>query len=390
MKIIYIADTRLPSEMAQGLQVMKMCEAFASCRSRLTRIATQKNADIDVELVVPWRFRISDIGKKDPFEYYKVDKIFKIRKIFCFDLTPLNRFLGPVSFLIQALSFSFFAFIYLLFKEADVIYGRDRFSLFWISFFRKNIVFEVHKIHKFLFWRILERARKIVIITRGIKEILITRGIKEDKILIAPDGVDLEDFEIKESKENCRRELNLPLDKKLVVYTGHLYKWKGVETLVLASKFLPDDTLIVIVGGIKWYLSNFKNFVKKNNLKNILILGYQNYSKIPYFLKAADCLVLTGTKKSEVSQYQTSPMKMFEYMTSGKPIVASDLTSFKDVLNQVNSVLVESDDPKALAEGIKKILDNPDLTNKISNQAYEDVKKYTWHNRAKRILEFIA
>ncbi len=79
--------------MAHGLQIMKMCEAFVK-------------QGVNLELIVPKRFAISDLAKKDPFEYYKVDKNFKIKKLFCLDLTPLNRFLGPVSFLIQAISFA--------------------------------------------------------------------------------------------------------------------------------------------------------------------------------------------------------------------------------------------------------------------------------------------
>ena len=377
MKIIYVAETRIPSEMAQGLQVMKTCEAFVK-------------QGIELELIVPVRFKIFPIEKKDPFDYYKIDKIFKIKKIFCFDLTPLNRFLGPISFLIQALSFAFFTSMYLLLKKADIIYSRDRFTLFFLSFFKKNIVFEIHKIHKFILKRILEKSSRLVVITAGIKERLIKIDAGADKILIAPDGVDLGDFETRESKEECREKLNLPLDKKIALYTGHLYKWKGVETLALASRFLSKDVLIVIVGGIKWYLSNFKKFVEKNNLKNILILGHQDYSQIPYFLKAADCLVLIGTEKSKVSKTYTSPMKMFEYMASGQPIVASDLPSFREILNQDNAVLVEPDNPKALAEGIRKILNNSELANKISNQAHQDVQKYTWDNRAKKISEFIV
>lgn len=376
MKIIYVAETRMPSGMAQGLQVIKMCEAFAK-------------QGIDLELVIPRRFHIFPAEKESPFSYYKVEKIFKIKRVFCFDLTPLNRFLGPVSFLIQIISFSVFSAIYLMFKKADIIYGRDRFSLFFLSFFRKNIVFEIHKIHKFLFKRVLKKARKLIVITDGLKKALIDKGISANKIVLAPDGIDLDDFRLKESKVECRKILNLPINKKLVLYAGHLYKWKGVETLALASKFLLDDVLIVIVGGIKWYLSDFKKFVKENKLKNILILGHKDYAQIPYFLKSADCLVLTGTQDSETSKSHTSPMKMFEYMVSNKPMVASDLPSFREVLNESNSLLVKTDNPEAMAQGIKKLLDDVDLSKRISDKAYTDVQKHTWDNRAIKILESI-
>jgi len=376
MRLLYIADTRLPTEMAHGLQIMKMCEAFT-------------RAGAELELVIPMRFRISELGKKDPFDYYKVERSFKIKKIFCFDLTPLNRFLGPISFLIQALSFSKFTLFYLLFKKGDIIYGRDRFGLFFVSLFKKNVIFEVHKIHRFFFWSILKRVKKIVVITDNLKEILIKKGVDGNKILVAPDGVDLKDFEVKENKEKCREKLNLPLDKNLILYTGHLYKWKGVETLALASRFLSNKELIMVVGGIKWYLSNFRKFVKKNNLKNILISGYQDYSKIPYFLKAVDCLVLTGTETSETSKEYTSPIKMFEYMVSGRPIVASDLPSFREILNENNCVFVKPDNPEAMAEGIKKVLDDSDLAQKLSEQAHKDVQGHTWDNRAKKILGFM-
>ncbi len=378
MKIIYIANTRLPTEMAHGLQIMKMCEAFVK-------------KGIELELVVPMRFRISKLGRKDSFDYYRVKKIFKIKKIFCFDLTPLNRFLGPISFLIQALSFSFFASIYLLFRKVDIIYSRDRFSLFFIN--KKNVVFEAHKIPKNLS---LKGIEKIVSISKGIKQDLIKKGVDGNKIFIAPDAIDLDDFDIKESKQDYRKKLNLPIGpsrsragKRLVLYTGHLYKWKGVETLALSSKFLDNDTIIAIVGGIKWYLSNFKKFVKKNNLKNVLVLGHQDYSKIPYFLKAADCLILTGIKKSEVSKQYTSPLKMFEYMASRKPIIASDLPSIREILNEKNAILVRPDDPNDLARGIKKALQNQDLADKILQQAFLDVQEYTWEKRADKIMNYL-
>jgi len=69
--------------------------------------------------------------------------------------------------------------------------------------------------------------------------------------------------------------------------------------------------------------------------------------------------------------------------------VASDLPSFREILNEKNSILVESDNPQAMAEGIKKALNDAEFSTKISEQAHKDVQKYSWDNRAKSILEFI-
>lgn len=377
MKIIYIANIRIPTEMAHGLQVMKMCEAFV-----------KKGAEL--ELIVPWRFGISKLAKKDPFEYYRVKKNFKIKKIFSLDLTPLNRFLGPISFLTQAISFAFFSSVYLIFKKSDIIYSRDRFSLFFMAFLKQNIVLEVHQLHRSLFTFLLKRVKKIIVITEGLKQSLIKKEIREEKILVAPDGIKLKDFEIEKSKDECRKDLGLPMNKKIILYTGHLYKWKGVETLASASKFLDRNILIVIVGGIKWYLSDFKKFVEKNNLENVLVLGHKDYGQIPFYLKAADCLVLTGTKESEISREHTSPMKMFEYMASLRPIVASELPSFKEILNENNCIFVEPDNSESMAINIKKALNDIGLAEEISEQAYKDVQNYTWENRAKKILDFIC
>jgi len=110
---------------------------------------------------------------------------------------------------------------------------------------------------------------------------------------------------------------------------------------------------------------------------------------MPYYLKSADVLILPNSGKKDVSRYWTSPMKMFEYMASQRPIVASDLSSIGEVLSENNSILVEPDNPQALAEGIKKVLDDKELSQRISQQAYIDVKKYTWDKRAQKILDFV-
>lgn len=107
------------------------------------------------------------------------------------------------------------------------------------------------------------------------------------------------------------------------------------------------------------------------------------------FLKAADILVLPNVPTSEESVKYTSPVKLFEYMASGVPIIASDLPSIREILNEQNAILVRADDPAALAEDINKVLQDNELSNSISKQALIDVKDHTWENRAQKIIDFL-
>lgn len=371
MRLIYIANARIPTEKAHGIQIMKMCESFASY-------------NMEVELVLSKRFNKIE---EDPFKYYGVRRNFKIKKLPCLDLVPLDKYIGHLGSWVESITFNLFVFPYILFKKVDIIYTRDKFSLFHILF-KKNLFFEAHTFPKnyFLYSPFLKRFKKIIVITQKLKDFFVEKGINADKILVASDGVDLEKFNIKDSQEECRRKLNLSLDKKIVLYTGHVYEWKGAQTLAKASHFLPEDVEIYFVGGTD---RDIKEFKARNSKLKIKVVGHKPYSEIPFWLKAADVLVLPNSAKKEISRYWTSPLKMFEYMASKRPIIASDLPSIREILNKNNAFLVEPDSPEKLAKSIKNTLKNPNLSAKISNQAFNDVLSYSWQKRAKNILEFL-
>jgi len=377
MKLIYIANARIPTEKAHGIQIMKMCDVFSHLK-----LKTQ-NVKLEVELVVPRRMNWI---KENPFQYYGVPESFKIKKLPCLDLIPLYKYIGHLGLWIESITFFFFVFQYIIFKKADIFYTRDKFFLPF-SLLKKNIIFESHTFPKnyFLYSSFLKKLKWIVVITQKLKDLLIEQGISPDRILVAPDGVDLETFDIRETKEECRRRLNLSKDKKIILYTGHLYEWKGAQILAEASQYLPDDKAVYFVGGIKEDISRFKAQYSKFQIH---IIGHKPYTEIPYWLKAADVLVLPNSGKKEISQHWTSPMKMFEYMASKRPIVASDLPSIREILSEENAVLVKSDDPEALAKGIKEILQSPESSAKLSAKAFSDVQNYTWRKRAEKICIF--
>lgn len=370
MRIVYISNARIPTEKAHGIHIMKMCESFAQVN--------------EVELVLPRR--LNKI-KNDPFSYYGVVRTFKIKRLPCLDLIPFDKYLGYLGLWIESATFTFFVFWYALFKKADVLYTRDKFLLFLVIF-KSNLIFEAHTFPRnfFLYRIFFEKLAKITVITHQLKILFVQKGISPDKILVAPDGVDLEKFQIPETQIECRGKLGLPQDKKIVLYTGHLYHWKGADVLLAASRKLPDY-LFIFVGGTEQDIAVFKK--KAASTSNVLVVGHKPYQEMPFWLKAADVLILPNSGKEEISKRWTSPLKMFEYMAAQKPIVASDLLSIKEILNEKNAILVEPDNSEKLAEGIEQALQNSAFSDKVSKQALEDVRQYAWIRRAENILSSI-
>lgn len=368
MNILYIANARIPTEKAHGIQIIKMCEAFAVGNK--------------LELVLPRRLnKIKD----NPFSYYGVERTFKIKKLPCLDLIPFYKYLGNLGLWIESLTFFLSVFFYVIGKKVDIIYGRDSFLLL-LGLFKKNIIFEAHVFSKnyFLYSLFLKKSKGIVVITQKLKDLFIERGIPSTKIFIAPDAVDLKKFNIAETQEECRRKLNLLQGEKIILYTGHLYGWKGAQVLAKTSSYLPEGVKVYFVGGTKEDIQEFK--IQASNVK---IVGHRPYAEIPYWLGAADILVLPNSGKEEISRHWTSPMKMFEYMAARRPIVASDLPSIREILNKENAVLIEPDNPEALARGMKEVLRSPQLSDKIVARAFQDVQEYTWEKRVEKILFFL-
>lgn len=382
MKLLYIANLRIPTEKAYGVQIAKTCEALA-------------DLGIDTILIAP--YRISKV-KGDFFNFYSLKRNFKFKKIFLFDFYlpgKLNILAFGLKNIISAVGLS----IYSLIKNPDVIYSRDELSLYILSFFKKNLIYETHRFsntRRFFYKRFIKNDLKVVVITNHLKEDLMKMGFTAKNILVAPDGVDFDQFDLAISQKEARDKLNLPQDKKIVAYTGHLFEWKGADILLETAKLISnfkfrisnfEDILFIFVGGMPQDIENFKK--KAGNLDNVMILGQRPYKEMPLFLKAADVLVLPNSAKEEISRLYTSPLKLFEYMASGRPIIASDLPSVREILNPTNALLIIPDDPKLLAEKIQILLSDKNLQFSLAAQALELAKKYTWQARAENIRSHI-
>jgi hypothetical protein len=341
--LYYIANVRMPTEKAHGIQIAKMCEAFAG-------------HGLQVELVVPAR---SSVVTEDPFSYYKVRKNFSITKLWCIDAL---RFGWP-GFWIESITFAQSVAWHVLRKQGT-FYTREEFLAFCLTLLGKQVVWEAHMGQQNWFVRFLVRRRvPIVVISGGLLNLYREMGVAKELLLVAHDAVDVAQFDLPISKIEARETLGLSAEAKIVLYTGSRYAWKGVETLEQARALLPGMQVLIVSG--------------------------KPYAEIPLYLRAADVLVIPNSAKEDISRLYTSPMKLFEYMASGTPVASSDLPSIREVLDDSTACFFAPDNAEGLAQAVGRILSDPAAAQQRSKRARLKVEEYSWHERARTIMLFI-
>ncbi len=374
--MIYVANIRLPTEKAHGVQIMKMCEAFAQL-------------GYTVELVVPSRTTpIHD----DPFTYYGVERTFTITRLPTRDTVSWGR----AGFWLQTLSFIFRAARYARHSPAEVIYSRDP-ALFLFGFMpaRKKLVWEVHTRPTRRVTNAIRRLPvRIVAITGGLRDVLVEAGVPHERVIVAHDAVDADMFAQTPDRQTVRRELLLPQDKKLIAYVGK-YKTmgesKGVEDVISAVGVVRAhhaDVALLLVGLNQDEFAEVRTLVEAAGLDNhAYLVGHVGRNDVARYMRAADVLVMNYPNTEHYARFM-SPLKLFEYMASGTPIVTSDLPSIREVLDDATASFFCADNPDGLRATLLESLAHSTVIEARATEAKEKVSRYTWRSRASHVLAF--
>lgn len=367
--IKFIFHGRMPSEKADSLFAISDAKSF-------------HDLGINLTMLVPRRAGLNaEVGK-----FYGLDINFPIKYLPTIDgfAIGLPR---SLAYFVTIISFSISCFIYSLFDGKSVYYSNEILPIFAISYFRKTF-YEMHdypESKKGIFGVMIRRISKILIHNRwkmdkAIKEFILDKK----KVISIPNAVDLKQFDIRIARNEARQKLGLDQNAKIVIYTGHFYSWKGADLLAAIAENL-SNIQFYFVGGSKEDVEDFKKRFTTNNLH---FVGFRPHSDIPLWQKSADCLVLPNTAKEDISKYYTSPMKLFEYMASGVPIVASKIPSIEEIVGSDEVVFFEPDNKESLIDKINQVFQNPDGMNKLTINARNKVEEYTWEKRAKKIINF--
>lgn len=396
MRLMYLAYQRLPTTRAHGYQIAKMCSAFAG-------------AGLDVTLVQP-RYHNAPQGPPEALvEFYHLpDGLFLQAPVETLVSRCRLNHTSQVIFHSQAIFHANLATIAWQHRRyvahhaqpGDIVFTRDWRNLGALVKLRDRIGFrlvcELHNLpQRGLPWCVglLGQADLVILISDAMRSAYLDAGLLAERTMVEHDAFDLAEFTTVPDRSEARRRLGIG-DGFVVGFLGsfsHLAGDKGAGQLVEAMAYLMDlpTVSLQLVGCLDPSHEAGPVFARARELgippERIGVHGRVGRAEVPIWLSAFD--VCTNPLPDNEHNRRASPLKIFEYMAARRPSVVTDLAGTVEVLHhEQNALLVPPGDHEALAAAIRRIHDDPALSQRLANQAREDVEQYTWEKRVGRIL----
>jgi glycosyltransferase involved in cell wall biosynthesis len=374
MKIALITNSRIPSLTANSIQAMKVAQALMQLGH-------------EIQMFAP--------AEAEPVNYQSLITHYGLRIAPDLKLIPSIR-------LFKRLDFVFLAQRAAEKFGAELIYTWLPQSAVFALMRKDPVVLEMHAdvagngawwLRQF--WK--RPGRKLMTVTVSALRNALERSTKlrfeDDALLVAPNGVELEKYDGLLNPSEARHRLNLP-DGLTVGFTGHIYPGRGADLLFELAKQMPQVNFLW-VGGTPDLVDFWRARLTDAKMTNVTMTGFVKHDVIPLHQAAADVLLMPYSRSISASSGQDiaeviNPMKMFEYMASGRAIVSADLPSIREVLNEGNAVLCEAGDWELVIgdwkAAIESLLGDESCRHVLSSQARKDVEELTWVKREERVL----
>lgn len=369
MKIIAISGSQVLSNAANSLQAMKAVHGLAQLGH-------------DVTLIVP-------MNDQPPCKWNELATFYGLQREFRLEYLPnASRRLFFLSAVRRAKSL-----------KPDLIYVWPLQSAVIGLMSGLPVVLEMHDLPSgrigpfwFRYFRDSKGKKRMAVITKALKDALTERygaSLNQSNVVMAPNGVELERFNQLPSPSMARRSLGFP-EAPTVMCTGHMYAGRGMELFIELAK-RQRGVRFVWAGGKQEDVDVWK--AKTQAISNVTFIGFVHNSQLPVYQAAADVLIMPYGQEIGISSgvgnsaQISSPMKMFEYLATGRAILASDLPVFHEVLNENNAIFCPPEKVVAWDGALQALFDNPERRHELAKQALQDAKKYSWTERARSILD---
>lgn len=376
MRLLYIHPGPLPSRAAHAVQIAKMCQAFSANGAKVT-------------LVIP---RQGKSGKK---HYEEIANVYGLDRRSAFRVLPIPVLPvrgGELLFTIMAVLSCLWRPPVIFTRSPSVAFAASRIP--WLK-----TSFELHDPVGGIGPRSFARLKRFISGRTCCRFFVTTDWLRQDclrhfpgqeeRIVVAPNGADA----VEESQPVA------PLDLQgnfRVGYVGHLYKGKGMEIIGALAPMAPWATFHV-VGGMPDDVAEWK--ARLSDCGNVVFHGYVPHAQTHAYMAAMDVLIapymreVAGAGKADRNiAAGMSPLKVFEYMAHGKPIVSSDLGPIREVLvNGVNGILANPEQISEWNSALVRLRDDPALRQELGNKAAEDFSnRYSRKVRAEKMLQAMA
>jgi glycosyltransferase involved in cell wall biosynthesis len=391
-RLLMPADIRFPLERANGVQILKTAAALARTGLATTLVVRRSDPRSDDDIL-----SLFGLSRPAALSVRRL-RVFHRRGAFALPRT---------SFLVQAWVLGLAAL-----RRGEVILTRDLQLADLLLRLRKvlrgRVVYEAHAVEALMYaergtlygtrerpdarkadrlarreGRVWRRAHVVLTTTRGIQETFAARYGERGATAVVPNGCDLP---TNPAFPGLAQE-----SPGRVLYAGQLYPWKGVDVLVEAMTRVRDARL-VILGGLDGEadMERIRARVEALGLRGRTELrGTVPQAQVAEELRQA-AVVVVPFLRSVMTERHTSPLKAFEAMAAGRPIVCSDLPSSREFLRDgENALLVPPGDPVALGEAIGRLMTDPRAAERLARRAHAEAAKYSWDARARRVREVL-
>lgn len=380
--LLYLSNGNIPSQWAHTVQMMKMAEAYARRLGRPRRRG-------GFQLLIASDYRRILLRRPSLRRWYGLRGRVNARRLamaWALDGAAFERVSWP--------EWEERAVAYAVAKKPELIVTRSYTIAQRCLESGLDVLFETHagpghpKLGILAGIATHPGCRGLVTTTEPLRELYVEHNVPSHRILVWPNAVDLDRFEVAAgAPDRIRPNLPFRRDATLVVYSGGLYEKKGIRTVLDAARLAPEADFL-LVGG--WPQDVGRWEAEYPGLANVHFQGFVNNAELGTWLAAADILVLPASGLDPDAAH-TSPLKLFEYMASGRPIVASAVPALASVLtDERDALLVPPDDAPALAAAVRRIQDDPALAARLAATSRARAGDFTWDKRVEAILRRFA
>ena len=292
--------------------------------------------------------------------------------------------------------------------KTDVVYVREVICAFWLSqwaprLLGAKVVYEVHHIEATNQSRpkeqwasrlvehidniTLRKPTRLVSLTSTFRTLLHDQGLRaEHAVDILPDAYNANIYHPSD-QQSARSSLNIPPQITMVCYAGLTFAYRRLELLVEAYAQLPQalqaDTWLYFVGGRPQEVATLtQQCVALGIQQRVVFTGVQSQPVVAQFLAASDILVIPDTVTDETA----SPLKLFEYMATGRVVVCPEMQSLREIIGADGAAVFERGSVTALTAQLIALIANPSTRADIAARGLEAVAPHTYQNRATRLI----